>query len=157
MYLCTQNKRMKIFRILIYFFVGLLISCNNSNNGTLSTDVITNPNSASGDKENILPKIEFEREVHDFGKLIQGEKATFNFKFTNTGKSDLVISEVQTSCGCTTPKFSKKAIKPGDGDMIKITFDSGNRKGTQNKIITVVSNCQPNTTLIRVKAQVITP
>ncbi len=148
---------MKIFRVLIYFFVGLLISCNSNNNGTLSTDVVTNPNTASGDKENSLPKIEFESELHDFGKLIQGEKATFNFKFTNTGKSDLVISQVKTSCGCTSPKFSNKAIKPGDGDVIKVTFDSANRKGIQNKIVTVVSNCQPNTTLLRIKAQVITP
>ena len=152
-----QNNRMKIFRIFIYFFVGLLISCNSSNDGTLSTDVITNPNTASGDIDNNLPVVEFENDLHDFGKLIQGEKATFNFRFTNTGKSDLVISNVQTTCGCTVPKFPKKAIKPGEGDVIKVTFDSSNRKGMQNKIVTVVSNCQPNNNVLRIKAQVIIP
>lgn len=157
MYICSQIYRMKIFRVLIYFFVGLLISCNSNNNGTLSTDVVANPNTASGDKENNLPVIEFDREIHDFGKLIQGEKATFNFQFTNTGKSDLVITQVQTSCGCTTPKFPTKAIKPGEGDVIKVTFDSASRKGTQNKTITIVSNCQPNTSVLRIKAQIVTP
>jgi len=152
-----QNNSMKIFRIFVYFFVVLLISCNNSNDGKLSTDVITNPNTASGDIDNNLPVIEFENDLHNFGKLIQGEKATFNFRFTNTGKSDLVISSVQTTCGCTVPKFTKKAIKPGEGDMIKVTFDSSNRKGMQNKIVTVVSNCQPNNKVLRIKAQVITP
>jgi hypothetical protein len=137
--------------------VGLLISCNNSNEGTLSTDVITNPNSASGDNKNNLPIIEFEKDIHDFGKLIQGEKAIFDFKFINTGKSDLVITQVQTTCGCTVPKFPKTAIKPGEGEVIKVTFDSSGRKGTQNKMITVTSNCQPNTSVLRIKAQVITP
>ena len=85
------------------------------------------------------------------------EGSVINFKFTNTGKSDLVISQVQTSCGCTTPKFPKKAIKPGEGDVIKVTFDSSNRKGIQNKVVTVVTNCQPNTVLLRIKAQVIAP
>jgi hypothetical protein len=148
---------MKVFRTLTYILVGLLISCNNSNEGTLSTDVISNPNSASGDSKDKLPFIEFEKDIHDFGKLIQGEKATFNFRFTNTGKSDLVITQVQTTCGCTVPKFPKTAIKPGEGEVIKVTFDSSGRKGTQNKMITVTSNCQPNTSVLRIKAQVITP
>lgn len=148
---------MKIFRIFIYFFVGLLISCNSNNDGKLSTDVITNPNTASGEKKDNLPVIEFDKDLHDFGKLIQGEIATFNFRFKNTGKSDLVITQVQTTCGCTVSKFPRKAIKPGEGDVIKVTFDSSNRKGTQNKMATVVSNCQPNSKVLRIKAQVVLP
>jgi len=157
MYICIKNYRMKIYRILIYCFVGLLISCNNNSEGTLSTDVISNPNTASGDQKDNLPVIEFEKDIHDFGKLLQGEIATYNFRFTNTGKSDLVITQVQTTCGCTVSKFPRKAIKPGEGDVIKVTFDSGNRKGMQNKMATVVSNCQPNSKVLRIKAQIVTP
>lgn len=147
---------MKILRIFIYLLLGFLISCNNSDDG-LSTDVISNPNTASGDIKTSIPVIEFDKDLHDFGKLIQGEKATYNFKFENTGKADLVISQVSSSCGCTVPRFPKKAIKPGESDVIKVTFDSSNRKGIQNKIVTVTTNCQPNSTILRVKAKVIKP
>ena len=144
-----------------YFLVGWLfvvvVSACNNKPGNLSTDVVTNPNTASGVVKDNLPVIEFEKEIHDFGKVIQGEKVSYGFKFKNTGKSDLVISQVNTSCGCTVPKFSKEPIKPGEERVITVKFDSKGRKGIQNKSITVLSNCQPSTTVIRVKAMVIAP
>jgi len=148
---------MKIFNFLIVAIAVALISCGGNNQNTISTDVISNPNTASGEADNNLPVIEFEREIYDFGKLIQGEIATFNFRFTNTGKSNLVITQVKSSCGCTVSKFPRKEIKPGEGDVIKVTFDSKGRKGNQNKMVTVVSNCQPNRNVLRIKAQIITP
>lgn len=135
----------------------LLAACGNDRSGKLSTDVVNNPNSATDSKGNELPVMEFERDIHDFGKLIAGEKAVYSFKFTNVGKADLVISQVNSSCGCTVPRFPKEAIKPGESGSIKVTFDSSGRKGIQNKGITIVSNCQPNNILIRIKAQVISP
>ncbi len=149
-----MKKSSFIILILAVFFT---VSCNNEKRGNLSTDVITNPNSASGDSENNLPVIEFDKEIHDFGKLIQGEKATYNFKFTNTGKSDLVITNVKSSCGCTVPKYPREAIKPGEEGKIKVTFNSAGEKGMKNKMITISTNCQPPNFVIRVKAQVITP
>ena len=131
-------------------------SCNNKR-GNLSTDVVTNPNTASGESATGLPIIDFEKEIHDFGKLIQGEKATCNFRFMNKGEKDLVISQVRSSCGCTVPKFPKEPIKPGEEGILKVTFDSAGRKGVQNKAITVVHNGQPNSTIVRVKAMVIEP
>lgn len=143
----------------ILFISGLILfalsACNNQDNGKLSTDVVTNPNTASGDKKDNLPQIEFEKDLHDFGKVIQGEKVSVSFKFKNTGKSDLVISQVHSSCGCTVTKFTKDAIKPGGSDKITVTFDSQGRKGIQNKAITVVSNCQPPTSIIRIKASIV--
>ena len=135
----------------------LAAGCGNSTKDRIPADVVTNPNSASGDQENLLPVIEFEKDIHDFGKLIAGEKAVYTFKFKNTGKSDLVISQVHSSCGCTVPRYPKEPIKPGGEGQIKVTFDSSGRKGVQNKTITVVSNCQPNSAVVRIKAQVITP
>lgn len=144
-----------------YYLLGLLIlvvvsACNNKP-GNLSTDVVKNPNTASGEVKDNLPVIEFEKEIHDFGKVIQGEKVSFGFKFKNTGKSDLIIAQVNTSCGCTVPKFPKEPIKPGEEKAIKVSFDSKGRKGIQNKTVTVVSNCQPSSTVVRIKAMVIAP
>jgi hypothetical protein len=133
----------------------VLSGCNNQNNGKLSTDVVTNPNTANGDKKDNLPQITFEKDLHDFGKVIQGEKVSYSFKFKNTGNSDLVISQVHSSCGCTVMKFPKDAIKPGGSDKVTVTFDSQGRKGIQNKAVTVVSNCQPPTSIIRIKASIV--
>jgi len=66
-----------------------------------------------------------------------------------------LISQVNTTCGCTTPKFSKTPIKPGEKKEIIVTFDSEGKKGMQQKSITVVTNCQPPQTVIWIKAMVI--
>ncbi len=149
---------MKILKIICFLVLVLFFSgCNNTGNGTIPADVVTNPNSATGDEKNNLPDIRFEREVFDFGKVIQGEKVTYSFKFKNTGKSDLLISQVTTSCGCTVTEFPKTLIKPNGEGSIKVTFDSEGRKGVQNKEITVVTNCQPSAKMVRIKAMVIAP
>ena len=141
----------------ILLLLLILAGCANDRKGNIPTDVITNPNSASGGQENTLPVIEFDKDLHDFGKLIAGEKAVYTFKFRNTGKSDLVISQVKSSCGCTVPRYPREPIGPGEKGEIKVTFDSSGRSGIQNKVITIVTNCQPNSTIIRIKAQVISP
>jgi len=143
--------------LLISALVFLLLSCGQGGQGPLSTDVVTNPKTASGNEKNVLPVIEFDKEMHDFGKLIAGERVTYGFKFTNTGESDLVIAQVKSSCGCTVPKYPKKPIAPGETGVIKVTFDSSGRKGVQNKSVTISSNCQPPQTIIRIKALVIAP
>jgi hypothetical protein len=136
----------------------LLTGCGGDDGKTLSTDLVKNPKTASG-KEDLsdLPVITFDKDVHDFGKVTQGEKVTYNFRFTNTGKSDLLITSVNTSCGCTASEFPRDPIKPGDGGMLRVTFDSEGRRGVQNKTITVVSNCQPDIKVLRIKAMVVTP
>jgi hypothetical protein len=146
-----------LYILLAIIFSIPFIGCNSDRKDKLSTDVVTNPNSASGEQENTLPVMAFEKDMHDFGKLIAGEKAVYTFKFRNAGKSDLVISQVKSSCGCTVPRYPKEPIGPGEEGEIKVTFDSSSRKGMQNKAITIVTNCQPNSTIIRIKAQVISP
>ena len=143
--------------ILLSWLLLVIFSACNNNSGNLSTDVVTNPNTASGAVKDNLPVITFVKDIHDFGKVIQGEKVAYGFIFKNTGTSDLVINQVKTSCGCTAPKFSKDPIKPGEQRVITVTFDSKGRKGIQNKSITVLSNCQPSTTVVRIKAMVIAP
>ncbi len=126
--------------------------------GKLPADIVHNPNSAKEQGNlNGLPVIAFETEEHDFGRIIQGEVVTYSFKFTNTGKSELLIASVSTSCGCTISKFSREPLKPGEQGTIQVTFDSEGRKGFQNKSITVLSNAQPNHHLLHIKARVEIP
>jgi hypothetical protein len=147
----------KYFSQILCFSVVLLLSSCSQNSGRIPTDVVTNPKSATGDADNSLPVIAFEKDYHDFGRLVNGEKVTIGFKFRNNGKSDLVISQVKTGCGCTVPKFPREPIKPGEGGLIQVSFDSTGRNGIQNQTVTVVSNCQPNQTILRIKAMIITP
>jgi hypothetical protein len=127
-------------------------------NKPISGDLVNNPNSASGNQDKgILPVIQFEETLHDFGKIIEGETVSYDFNFTNTGKSDLIIAEVTSSCGCTVPSYPKTPIRPGESGILKVAFNSNGRRGFQSKSVVVAANTQPNVTLITIKAQVVNP
>jgi len=85
--------------------------------------------------------ITWEKNVHDFGDITEGEKVEHTFKFTNTGSEALVITNVQVTCGCTTPKgWPRDPIAPGKKAEIIVQFNSTGKIGRQNKVVTVVSN-----------------
>ncbi len=96
----------------------------------------------------------FEKEVHDFGNIKEGAQAEYTFKFTNTGKEPLVISNVAASCGCTTPKWSKEPIKPGESGNITAVYNSKGRPGAFNKAITITSNAKTASKVLFIKGNV---
>ena len=100
------------------------------------------------------PIIEFDQTEYDFGTILEGEKITGTFKITNAGKVDLLITDVKPSCGCTTPDWTKEPIAPGATGDIKFEFNSAGRVGIQNKTITVKSNAEKATEIIRIKGTV---
>ena len=94
------------------------------------------------------PVIKFEKETHDFGKIKTGDKVTYEFKFTNTGKSPLIIKDAIATCGCTKPEWPQKPIQPGEKGAIKVTFNSAGKIGLQDKQITVTANTNPAQTMV---------
>lgn len=87
------------------------------------------------------PAITWENTSHDFGDILQGEKVEHAFQFTNTGTEPLVITNIEVTCGCTTPKgWPRDPVKPGDRAEILISFNSSGKYGRQNKVVTVISN-----------------
>jgi hypothetical protein len=87
------------------------------------------------------PVITWEKKTHDFGDIYQGDKVEHTFYFTNTGNDFLLITNVQVSCGCTTPKgWPRDPIPPGGKGELTISFNSAGKSGKQNKPVTVVSN-----------------
>jgi hypothetical protein len=87
------------------------------------------------------PVITWEKNSYDFGDVIEGEKVSHTFKFTNTGNGELVITNVEVTCGCTTPKgWSRDPIAPGSTDELTVAFNSAGKSGKQHKVITVISN-----------------
>lgn len=100
--------------------------------------------------------MKFETEAHDFGKIKQGDKVTYEFKYTNTGKSPLIISDAYATCGCTTPEIEKKPIQPGATSFVKVTFNSAGKSGLQDKLITVVANTVPAENRVHLTGEVLT-
>ncbi len=87
------------------------------------------------------PVITFEKKVHDFGDISQGDKVEETFRFTNTGNEPLIITNVQVTCGCTVPKgWPRDPIAPGQKGELTIAFNSAGKMGRQNKVVTIVSN-----------------
>lgn len=76
---------------------------------------------------------------HDFGKIPQGRPATYVFEITNTGKEALKLDNVQASCGCTTPQWSKDAIEPGATSKIIVGYNAY-AEGYFEKTITISYN-----------------
>ena len=91
------------------------------------------------------PVITFEKKTHDFGDIQQGDKVEEIYKFTNTGTEPLIITNVQVTCGCTTPKgWPRDPIMPGGKGEIAIAFNSAGKSGKQTKVVTIVSNAVNN-------------
>ncbi len=85
------------------------------------------------------PRIEFEKQVHDYGQITMGADGNCEFKFKNTGTEPLVLNNVQSSCGCTVPSWTREPVMPGQEGSIKVRYDT-NRIGHIGKAITVYSN-----------------
>ncbi|MCW3125977.1 MAG: hypothetical protein JWO03_1635 [Bacteroidetes bacterium] len=96
--------------------------------------------------------ISFEKTVHDFGRIESGPLYKTSFKFTNTGKYELIVSGAKTSCGCTVPSFLSKPVKPGETGDIFVEFDSKGRTGQQVKLITVTTNTDPKENVLTIKS-----
>ncbi len=101
------------------------------------------------------PVMTFDKTIHDFGNIQEGQRVETLFTFTNTGKSDLVISDARGSCGCTVPEYPKNtAIAPGASGEIRVSFDSSNKPNLQQKTVTISANTDSGRETIRIKAMV---
>lgn len=134
-------------------------ACKNSSSETkdINTDMVEVNASASEDTKGNLPEIKFEEEIHDFGKITQGEKISFAFKFKNTGNKNLIISGASGSCGCTVPNYPKEPIPAGGEGKIDVLFNSEGKSGLQEKTVTLITNCEPSTRILKIKTEVVIP
>lgn len=101
------------------------------------------------------PKITFEVEVYEFDTIVQGDTVKYTFKFKNTGKAPLLISDAIVGCGCTVPKYSKEPIAPGKSATMYVEFRSAGKLGYQDKTITVKSNSNTGDVVLHLKGTII--
>jgi hypothetical protein len=101
-------------------------------------------------------EISFEKEVHDYGVMEQNGNGQCEFVFTNTGTEPLLITNARGSCGCTVPDWPREPIAPGASSAIKVKYDT-KRIGLINKSVTITSNAETSTKIIRIKGEVKAP
>ena len=149
-----------IFSVLPFLVILLVVSCNqdveNTTDKGVSPDLVTTPITADGTNgKSKLPVMTFKKTTHDFGAIVQGEKVAHKFVFTNTGGTDLIISDASATCGCTVPAYSRKPIKKGEKGEIEVVYNSAGFTGSQHKSIRILTNAQPNNIRLNIEAEII--
>ncbi len=143
------------FALLVLILFSVAACGSKEAENVLDAGIIHNPASAEGyDDSAKVPVMTFEKDMHDFGRLSAGENISYSFKFTNTGKSDLVISGFDTSCGCTVADYPKERIKPGESGYVTVSFRSAGKSGQQFQEVTVTSNAKPAKVKLKIHAEV---
>ena len=102
-------------------------------------------------------EFKFVEETHDFGKITQGKPVSFVFKFTNVGNEPLIISAVESTCGCTVPSIEPKQGTPimkGQSGAITITFNAA-VAAPFTKFVKISSNSKTPLKMLYIKGEVI--
>lgn len=139
-------------RILLFLFciVATLFSCdirNNKNRQDVQSKL--NPHFADSTTVQMIDS------AYDFGKVTDGEKVAYNYRFKNTGTKPLIVSSATASCGCTVPEKPEEPIKPGETGSLKVVFSSEGRVGPTHKTIMVVSNAYPSFPVLQLTGEVV--
>ncbi len=114
----------------------------------ISSSIVRGQNSGDG-------IIEFNKMVHDFGDIsLSSGKQNYTFTFKNIGKQPIVINTVISSCGCTTPVWTKNPIKPGEFGKIDVTFLNDQGPYPFDKSLTVYVSGMNRPVILRIKGVV---
>ncbi len=100
-------------------------------------------------------KMQFTNDTFAFGTIKPGEVIEHKFEFTNTGTTDLVITDAKATCGCTQPSFPFIPIPPGEKGFIGVKYDSTGKLGTQKPTVSLTTNASPKTQKVYLEGLVI--
>ncbi len=157
-----KNKFLILSVLLIICFSSCKKAATSIDNTIESAATIETPVAETPQIENTVDitkvskstEMTFEKVEHNFGKIKQGDKVDYNFKFKNTGTADLIISSAKGSCGCTVPEYPKEAVKPGESGEIKVSFNSDGKSGEQSKTVSIFANTVKGTEILTIKASI---
>ncbi len=102
-----------------------------------------------------LAEMTFENTEYDFGIVNEGDVVDYTFKFTNTGKTPLLISKATASCGCTVPVWPKDPIPAGETGEIQVKFNTKNKPNQQTKFVSINANTKPEVTRLKISGNVV--
>jgi len=134
---------------------GMLVSCGQGK----ASSKVKKENVESAQKRDTsnnvdAPSVSFDKEEYDFGTVNEGDVVKTTFTVTNTGKTDLVITNAKASCGCTVPVWPKEAIAPGETGDIQVSFNTSGKPNKQSKSITLTTNTVKGREVVKISGMV---
>jgi hypothetical protein len=141
--------------IIPIFLMVSLVACNQNSPAKLVQNPLSANDTSLQNAAEKAPYMKFDNNLFDFGTVVDGEQVKHHFTFTNTGNSDLIITNAMASCGCTVPEYPEYPIKPGDTASIYVVFDSKGRVGKVEKSVTISANTIPTENYISLKGEVL--
>ena len=99
--------------------------------------------------------ISFDKIEYDFGTVNEGDVVETVYKVTNSGNTDLIITDAKASCGCTVPVWPRNAIKPGESADIAVKFNTRGKPNRQSKTITLSTNTALGREILKLSGMVI--
>lgn len=144
-----------VLALISFYFVTAQNSSADSQVQNKSSEVTRSKDAPKLVNQNAnAPVLSFDKTVHDYGQIEQHGDGKCEFKFTNTGKEPLILSNVRSSCGCTVPQWPRQPILPGDTETIYVKYDT-KRVGIINKSIQVYSNASDSPLTLKIKGKVL--
>ncbi|MFY8097000.1 MAG: DUF1573 domain-containing protein [Flavobacterium sp.] len=137
----------------LLIFSSLLFSCKKSE-GNLNFDDSQSIEQKQKELSKYPTTVTFNKVLHDFGEIQQGEVVETEFIVKNTGKNDLYILDAFASCGCTIPEVSKEPLKSGESTPIKVKFDSNGKSGFIEKSVNIRCNTSRMLETVKIKANI---
>jgi len=98
-------------------------------------------------------EFKFDSETHDFGKVTLNKPVVYTFNFTNIGDAPLIITKVETTCGCTVGEYTQTPVKKGEKGFVKVTLTPAGSPLPFNKAITLTSNARTTTKVLYIKGE----
>ena len=98
-------------------------------------------------------EFKFDKETHDFGKISTTKPVSVEFKFVNVGDEPLILTKVETTCGCTVPTYTQTPIKKGESGLIKVTYTPAGAPLPFSKSITINSNAKTPVKVLYIKGE----
>lgn len=131
------------------------VSCGQGNAASkVKKENVVSAEKRDNDISKGAPVLSMSTEEYDFGTVNEGDVVETSFVVTNTGKTDLVIMDAKTTCGCTAPVWPKEAIAPGASAEVQVRFNTNGKPNKQSKAVTLITNTAQGREIFKLKGMV---
>ena len=148
---------MKKITFLFAFLVAttFLVSCGDGGAATkINRSNLDSAKTRDAEIKSAVASISLDKKEFDFGTVNEGDIVETVFKVTNSGKTDLVITDATGSCGCTVPVWPKAPIKPGETGEVGVKFNTSGKPNRQMKTVTLTTNTESGREVLTLRGSV---